>query len=79
MSREREVRDLEAYISVLEKNFEENKVKKAEVEQENKEGLKQLETALMMANRNKLFVKQGLDEADADYSTRLRNIPNEKV
>ena len=32
----------------------------------------------MMANRNKLFVEQGLDEADTDYLTRLRNIPNEK-
>jgi len=76
--KQREVRDLQDIIANLESNIEENKALKADVERQNKEGLKQVETALMMANRNKLFVEQGLDEADADYLTRLRNIPNEK-
>ena len=32
-----------------------------------------------MANRNNLYLEQGIDEEDADYLTRLRNIPNEKI
>ena len=68
----------EGNIALMKKNIEENAIKKAEIDTENKKGIKNVEQALMMANRNKLYVEQGLDEEDADYLNRLKDIQTEK-
>ena len=75
---ETDVEHILSEIELIKANIEENRAKQAEINTINKQGIKNVEQALMMANRNKLYVEQGIDEEDADYLTRLKDIQTEK-
>jgi len=75
----KEVEKLNREMELIDKNIEENLVKASQVKTINRERVKAVASSLMLANReNGLRVEQGLDETDAQYLRRLRQIPNER-
>ena len=73
------VEKLNREMELIDKNIEENLVKASQVKTINRERVKAVASSLMLANReNGLRVEQGLDETDAQYLRRLRQIPNER-